>query len=466
MKNKRNQTALDYMFNPSSIAVIGASRTPPKIGYEILKDIIVSEYIGKVYPINPNADEIMGLKCYPSVKAVHGKVDLAVITVPAQFTPSVVRECAEKKVKGVVIIASGFSEIGEEGKKLELDILDTLKNSDMRLIGPNTLGFKNTANMLDASFVFGMPYKGSIALVSQSGALCVGLIYHANMEKIGLSKVISVGNKIDIDDADLLEYLAKDPNTTVVAMYIESIKDGKKFLKTATGCKKPIVAIKAGASQAGANAASSHTGALAGADRVYNAAFKQAGILRASTTIELFDFARAIANQPVAKGNRIGIISNGGGVGILLADACERSGLEVPKISAKTVEKIQKALPPLVKVGNPVDLVGDATFYRYEVAGMALLEDENIDGIIITCVHADFVRPREYAGAVIDLVQGKKYDKPIIACWIGGREIEDVVTDLKEHKIPVYPSESRAVKAMAALVEMGKIMRWKKSGKN
>lgn len=447
---------LDYLFNPKSIAIIGASKTLQKVGHEIIKNIVVQGYNGKIFPVNPNENEILGYHCFPSVNVIPDEVDLAIVVIPAQYTPKVVRECVQKKVKGIVIISSGFGEVGEEGKKLEEEISKSIKNTNVRILGPNVVGFKNTTNNLDATFVFGMPLKGPIALISQSGALCVAMVHHAVMEHIGLSKVIGVGNKIDIDDADLINYLNEDKDTKVVAMYIEGIKDGKKFLQSAKKCcEKPIVIIKAGRTEAGKLTAQSHTGAMAGEDRIYASVFKQSGILRAYGINELFDYARALAYQPLAKGNKLGIISNSGGANILLADNCPEYNLQVAKISEKTIEKLKKVLPSLVKARNPVDVVGDADFYRYEASTRALLEDENIDGVIVCCVQGTFVRPREFAGAILKIVK-EKQEKPIIACWVGGNEIQEVISSLKEEKVPVYPSTTRAVRAFSALARYGK----------
>ncbi|MDI6917180.1 MAG: CoA-binding protein [Thermoplasmatales archaeon] len=450
-------SSLDFFFNPKSIAVIGASRTPGKIGYEALKNVLIYEYKGDVYPVNPNADEVLGLRAYSSVKEIKGDVELGLIVVPAEFVPRALEECGEKGVRGAVIISSGFVEIGnsELGEK----VLRIAKKYKIRILGPNTMGFKNANQGLDASFVFGMPYKGRIGIASQSGALSIGIIYYALLERIGLSKVIGMGNKLDIDDADIIEYLSRDESTRVICMYIEGLKDGKRFLEAAGKCKKPIVVLKAGRTKAGALAAVSHTGALAGADEVYDSVFRQVNIIRAKDVTELFDFANALAHQPPAGGKRIGIISNGGGAGILLADACSENGLLVPELGARTIKKLEEVLPALVKPGNPVDLVGNAGFYRYEAVMRALLEDGNIDGIIVTCVHAGYARPREYAGAVLKMIdmQRKKPapDKPIICCWIGGREVEEVIEDLKIENVPVYRDTTRAARAMLALVKEG-----------
>jgi acetyl coenzyme A synthetase (ADP forming)-like protein len=448
---------LKPIFSPKSIAVIGASRSPMKIGYEILQNILVQGYTGKVYPINPETPMIMGLKTQPSVLAVKDDIDLAIIAVPAEFVPKVMTECAKKKVKGAIVISSGFGEIGEKGKLLEDEVLQIARKGGIRLIGPNTLGYKDPIDNLDAAFVFGMPRPGEIALISQSGALCIGMIYYANGEHIGLSRVISVGNKADVDDADLIDYLNTDPSTKVIAMYIEGIKDGKKFLDSARKCQKAIVAIKAGRTPAGSAAASTHTGSLSGSDAVYDSAFKQVHIQRAYDVIELFDFARALAYQPPALSNKVGIISNGGGAGIMIADWCESIGLKVPNLAKKTVEALRPHLPSITSARNPLDVTGDARFHRYHATGSIMLSDPNVDALIMTCVHAGIARPREYVGAVIKLVEEKKnLKKPIVACWVGGPEVDEVVQELRVKNIPVYPSAMRAAKAVRSLYDEGK----------
>ena len=448
---------LKPIFSPKSIAVIGASRSPMKIGYEILQNILVQGYEGKVYPINPETPVIMGLKTQPSVLAVKDDIDLAIVAVPAEFVPKVMMECARKKVKGVIVISSGFGETGEKGRLLEEEITAIAKKAGMRLIGPNTLGYKDPIDSLDAAFVFGMPMPGEIALISQSGALCIGMIYYANGEHIGLSRVISVGNKADVDDADIIDYLSQDSETKVIAMYIEGIKDGKKFLDAARRCPKPILAIKAGRTPAGSAAASTHTGSLSGSDAVYDSAFKQVHIQRAYDVIELFDYARALAYQPPALGNRVGIISNGGGAGIMTADWCESIGLKVPILSKKTTDALKPYLPAITSARNPLDVTGDARFHRYYVTGSIMLSDPGVDSLIMVCVHAGIARPREFVGAVIKLVEEKRnLKKPIVACWVGGPEVDEVVQDLRVKNIPVYASASRAARAVRCLYDEGR----------
>ncbi len=444
---------LDTFFKPKSIAVIGASKNSTKIGHATLKNILISDYECKVYPINPKEKEILGVKCYKSIKDVPGKIDLVMVSVPAKIVPNVMKECVQKKVQNTIIISSGFSEIGDHN--LEDEIKKIVEKSNMRILGPNTMGYKNASDSLDASFVFGVPRKGNLSLISQSGALGIGMIYLANNEYVGVSKIIGVGNKLDIDDDDLIDYFSTDTETNVIGLYIEAVKDGRAFMNSIKACDKPVLVVKAGRSAAGARATASHTGSMAGSDKIYGAAIKQAGGIRCRDLVELFDMARALAGQPSAQGNRIGIITNGGGLGILLTDACEANGLTIPKLSKKTYNKIDKILPDIIKPNNPVDLVGDAGFYRYESTTRALLEDPNIDGIIIASVHGGYARPREFTGAILKMIRERKlheeYKKPILGTWVGGKEFEDLVLDLKAAGVPIYPSSWRTARAMMAL---------------
>jgi len=450
--------SLEDFFRPKSIAVVGASADSRKIGYATLKNIIISNYQCDIYPINLKEKEILGYKCYKKIGDVPGSIDIVVISVPAPIVPQVLRECKEKKVKYAIIISSGFSEAGNEG--LEDELREIIKGSKMRVLGPNVMGYKNASDDLDVSFVFGNPRKGNVALISQSGALGIGMIYLANKEFMGVSKIIGVGNKLDLDDDDLIDYFAQDPDTKVVGLYVESVKDGRAFMNSIKACNKPVLVVKAGRSQAGARATASHTGSMAGSDKIYSAAIKQAGGIRCRDVVELFDMARALAGQPPAKGNRIGIITNGGGLGILLTDACEANGLVVPKLSPETYKKIDKALPDIVKPNNPVDLVGDAGFERYEVCTRILLEDPNIDGLIVASVHGGYARPKEYTAAILKMVREQKiheeFKKPILATWVGGREFEDMVLDLKTAGIPIYPSSWRTARSMLALYLEGR----------
>jgi acyl-CoA synthetase (NDP forming) len=454
-KDENMKQSLEKFFKPSSIAVVGASANPTKIGHAALKNILISDYQCKLYPINPNDDEILGLKCYKKLTDVLGPIDLVLISVPAPIVSQIVKDCVAKKVKYIIIITSGFSEIGNHDG--EEEIKKIVNGTGIRILGPNTMGYKNASDSIDCSFVFGVPRKGNLALISQSGALGVGMIYLANNEFVGLSKIIGMGNKIDIDDDDLIDYFSKDPETKVIGLYIEGIKDGRAFMNSIKACDKPVIVVKAGRSTSGARATASHTGSMAGSDEIYGAAIKQAGGIRCRDIVELFDMARALATQPPAQGNHIGIITNGGGVGI-------------PKLSEKTYNKIKKVLPPVVRPNNPVDLVGDAGFYRYWSATQALLQDPNIDGIIVASVHAGYARPREYTGAILKMVHQQKlheeYKKPILGMWVGGKEFEDLVLDLKSVGVPIYPSSWRTARVMWALWQEGeRIKREKQKNK-
>jgi len=457
---------LESFFKPKTIAVVGASKNTTKIGHEALKNILISDYECDVFPVNPNETEILGVKCYKKVTKIPVNLDLVIISVPAKIVPQIMRDCVEKKVKNVTIISSGFSEIGNNS--LEDELRNIIKGSKMRVLGPNVMGYKNSADGLDASFVYGKARKGNLSLISQSGALGIGMIYLANNEFVGISKIIGVGNKIDIDDDDLIDYFAQDPDTKVIGLYIEAVKDGRKFMNSIKKCKKPVLVVKAGISEAGARATASHTGSMAGSDKIYEAAIKQAGGIRCRDIVELFDMARALAGQPPAQGNRIGIVTNGGGIGILLTDACVANDLTVPKLSKETFKKIDKILPDIVKPNNPVDILGDAGFHRYEVATRTLLEDPNIDGIIIASVHGGYARPQEFTGAILKMVRERKlheeYKKPILATWVGGKEFEDLVWDLKSAGVPIYPSSWRIARSMMALYLEGQ--RLKKENAN
>jgi acetyl coenzyme A synthetase (ADP forming)-like protein len=448
---------LELFFKPKTIAVVGASANPIKIGHAALKNILISNYQCKLYPVNLDEEEILGLKCYKKLSDISGSIDLVLISVPANIVSSIIKDCVEKKVKYIIIITSGFSEIGNhEGEE---EIKKLVKGTGIRILGPNTMGYKNASDDLDASFVFGVPRKGNVALISQSGALGIGMIYLANNEFVGLSKIIGMGNKIDIDDDDLIDYFSKDPDTKVIGLYVEGIKDGRAFMNSLKACNKPVLIVKAGKSISGARATVSHTGSMAGSDEIYSAAIKQAGGIRCRDLVELFDMTRALAEQPPACGNHIGIITNGGGVGILLSDALEENGLVIPKLSENTYKKIEKILPPSVKPNNPVDLAGDAGFYRYWSATQALLQDPNIDGIIVASIHAGYARPREYTGAILKMVSQQKlhheYKKPILGMWVGGKEFEDLVLDLKAVGVPIYPSSWRTARVMWALCQEG-----------
>jgi acetyltransferase len=322
---------LQHFFNPSSVAVVGASQNPSKIGYEILNNIVQYDYGGSVYPINPKAQEILGLKAYPDLTSVPSKIDLAVIALPAPAVMDVLKQCGKKGVDSIIVISAGFKETGPEGARLEEELAIQAKELGIRVVGPNCLGIIDTTSSLNASFAAGMPLPGHIGFFSQSGALCVAILDWALGENVGFSRFVSVGNKMDISETEVMLSMGKDENTRVILGYLESIEDGPRFMKAAREVSqtKPIIIIKSGTTGAGAKAASSHTGALAGSDHAYRAAFKQSGIIRAESMQSLFSYAMAFASQPLPKGPSLAIITNSGGPGILAADACDRSSLHL-----------------------------------------------------------------------------------------------------------------------------------------
>ncbi|MEM1550332.1 MAG: CoA-binding protein, partial [Candidatus Bathyarchaeia archaeon] len=353
---------LNAFFNPKAIAVVGASRDPSKIGHGVLRNLIEGEFSGAIYPINPNADEILGLKCYKSVKDVPGEVDLAVIVVPAKIVPSVLEDCGVKGVKGVVVISAGFGETGREGAQLERELVSICRKYGMRMQGPNCLGIISVQSCMNASFAPATPPPGNIAFVSQSGGVGIAVLNWAIKNEIGLTKFISLGNEADLNAADFIEALGEDEYTKVIGLYIEGVKEGERFIEVArrVSRKKPIVAIKAGTTSAGMRAVSSHTGSLAGSDIAFSAAFKKAGIIRVNTLEELLTFILAFGSQPLPRGRRVLIVTNGGGPAILATDICEKVGLDLPPLEHNIIEELHKSIPPHASLSNPVDVLGDA----------------------------------------------------------------------------------------------------------
>jgi len=459
---------LRYCFEPRSIAVIGASREKGKVGNAIFVNLLkgtTRRFLdsrgfsgGELYPINPKAEDVEGVRCYKSIKDVPGEVDLAVVVIPSRFVPGIMEDFEDKKVKVAVIISAGFSEAGEEGAALEEEVLETARKSGIRVIGPNCLGIMRTHNNLNASFADLMPPRGPISFVSQSGALCTAVIQYSYEESIGFSNFVSIGNKSDVDDADLLQYFAEDEETKAIALYIESLKDGRKFLKVAKEVvkKKPIVVLKSGRTEAGAKAASSHTGSLAGSDAAYEAAFKQAGIYRTYDIAELFDCAKALGYQPAAMGDRIAVITNAGGPGVMAADQVYNRGLKLAKIPEAVVSELNGFLPPTWSHNNPVDVLGDATPERYKKTLEVLSKCDAIDGMVVVLTPQAMTNPMETAKVVVEV--SKKTDKPMSAAWIGlmGRPSEDY---LDSQGIPELTFPERAVDAMAALVHRGRVLR-------
>ena len=440
------------MFYPQAIAIIGASSKPGKIGYALLKNIVEYGYEGRVYPINPERGEILGLKTYPRVQDVPEKVDLAIISVPAQGVPGVMEDCAKKCVRGALIITSGFSEVGEEGRKLENQVLEIARRGNVRVIGPNMMGIVNTAGKLNALFVLPKAIPGEIAFISQSGAMGNAILSLGSKLRIGFSKFVSIGNMADIDFSDLLEYLENDNDTRVIAMYIEGLRDARRFLRVAERVTrtKPVIVIKAGRSKAGARAITSHTGYLAGSDRIYDAAFRQARVFRTNSIEELFDVAKAMAYQGGLAGRRVAIVTNSGGPGIMASDACEDQGLTVSELDQVTVNRLREGLPRICSTKNPVDLVANADPERYRFAIETVAGDPQVDGILVILTPPDAIIPRGSTTIAQEIVSlPRVLRKPIVTSWMGGVEVEEGIMVLEANRIPNFPTPERAVRAMA-----------------
>ncbi|MBC7114705.1 MAG: acetate--CoA ligase, partial [Archaeoglobi archaeon] len=445
------KSMLEGMFNPDSIAVIGASRDVGSVGHSILMNL-KKTYRGRIYPVNPKAETIEGLKCYKSVKEIPDKVDLAIIVVPNRIVPQVLEECGQKRVKYVIVISAGFRETGTEGARLERECLGIVKEYGMRMLGPNCLGIIDTHTPMNATFAAGMARKGNIAFMSQSGALCTAILDWTLVENVGFSKFVSLGNKADLNETDFLEVFHRDDNTEVILAYLEGIKEGRRFIELAreVSKKKPIIVLKSGTSTAGLRAVSSHTGTLAGSEVAYQTAFKQYGILRARSVEEMFDWARAFSTQPRINGNRIAIVTNAGGPGILATDACEKEGLRLARFSDETVKRLREALPPAANFYNPVDVLGDARPDRYRKALEAVMEDEGVDGVLCIVTPQAMTSSEEVAEVIVEI--SKKYRKPILCSFMGGELMEKGVRILRENGIPNYLDPERAAKTFKAMV--------------
>lgn len=455
---------LDQFFNPGSIAVIGASRKNNSAGQGILKSLLkggVFEYKtnkpfkGKLYAVNPNADSVLGVECYPSVLDIKEKVDLAVIAVPSKIVPSVIDECARKKVKGAIIISAGFGETGEKGKELEKIIMATARKAGLRIVGPNCLGLMKPSSNLNVSFGPCLPKEGNVAFFSQSGALIDSVIDWSLEMNYGFSAIVSLGNKIDLTISDFLLWAEKDKETKSIALYLEGLTEGKDFMKIAkkVSKSKPIVALKAGRSQTGMRAVSSHTGSLAGSYEIYKAAFRQSGVQVADNVEELFEMAEALAHQPACR-NSIAIITNGGGAGVLCADHCEILGLNLAELSPKTISKLDASgkMHPAYSRRNPLDLVGDALHDRYEVALDAVLSQKDVFGVIVIQTLQTMTESVLDARAVLK-ARNDYPDKPIVTSYMGGKFSKKAVELLECNKVPDFNIPHKAAKAMKALVD-------------
>lgn len=451
MQNDDIVDPVKFFFRPRSIAIIGASRIPRKIGHEILRNIIEYGFKGEIYPVNPAAREILGLRCYKSVLEIPESVDLAIISIPAKWVPQVLEDCGKKGVKAVAIISSGFGEVGNI--ELEHKIVEIARKYGMRILGPNIFGLVYTPSRLNASFGPRNVLPGNIAFISQSGALGIALMGWTILEEIGLSAVVSVGNKADVEDSDLLEYFALDPHTKVILIYMEGVRQGKRFMKVAKQVSrvKPIIVIKAGRGEKGARAVASHTGSLAGSDVIYDAAFRQSGVLRAISFEEAFDWARAMSKLPPPRGENVIIITNGGGAGVLATDACEEYGLKLMEMSEDLMEKFRHYMPPFGSPRNPIDLTGQANERAYKGAFLEALNEPSIHSIVLLYCETIITDPILLADTLIEAYNSAKEKKPVVVNFVGGEKSKKAMRKLEKAGIPTYPTPERAVSALGAL---------------
>ncbi len=444
--------SLELFFDPKSVAVVGAARQKGKVGREIVAGLVKGEFPGDIFPVNPNADEVEGLKCYPSLKEIGSTPDLAVIVVPPTFVADVMTQCGQVGVKAVIIITAGFKEIGPEGNKLEHDVLRIARRSGIRIVGPNCLGIMAPGKKLNASFGGELPAVGAIGYVSQSGALMTAILDIAKANDIGFSTMVSIGNKADVDELEIISALGRDEQTKVVAGYLESITDGDRFVRQLEliSQDKPVLLIKSGGTGAGAKAASSHTGSLAGNETAYEVIFDRAGVIRCDSVRKQFDYAQAFVHQPLPPGPRVAVITNAGGPGIMTADAIERKGLRFAELTEETIAKLSETLPAAANVNNPVDVLGDAMFDRYELATQTVLADPGVDAIVVVLTPQAMTDPTKTAEAILRAAATAP-GKTVLASFLGGPKIAQAVSVLRRGGIPQYDSPEGAVTTLRVM---------------
>jgi acetate---CoA ligase (ADP-forming) len=445
---------LDAILRPRSIAVVGASRASDTIGYQILHNLLSYGYRGAVYPVNPAATAVHSVRAYPSVSAIPERVDLAVIVVPKRYVLEIAQECGECGVRGLVVISAGFREVGGEGVERERRLLEIVQRYGMRLVGPNCMGVLNTAPdvSMNATFAPTMPPAGPVSFLSQSGAMGVTILDYAAEYGIGISQFASVGNKPDVSGNDLIEYWATDERTRIILMYVENFGNPHHFTMLAREVTrhKPIVVVKSGRTGAGARAATSHTGALAGTDIAIDALLTQSGVIRVDTVEELFDLAMAFSHQPIPQANRVAIVSNAGGPGIIIADACEAHGLQVPELAPETRLRLRQHFPEEASLANPIDMIASATASSYRIAVDAVLNDPGIDAVIATFVPPLGVRQEDVAEAIVGASAAVR-DKPVLAVLMGRQGLPQGLAELSTVGIPGYRFPESAVRALTSM---------------
>ncbi|MEM1509460.1 MAG: acetate--CoA ligase family protein [Thermofilaceae archaeon] len=443
---------IEKLLRPKTVAVVGASRDPKKVGYQVVRNLIEGGFPrDRIFPVNPNANEVLGLRCYSSILEIPVYVDLAVIVVPALLVPQVLEECGKKGVKSVAIITSGFKEVGQVDAERKL--IEIARKYNFRILGPNIVGVCDTVGNMNASFCQGLPLKGEIAFISQSGALGIALVGWTVLKGVGLSDLVSLGNKADLNEVDFIEYFGNDPHTKVITAYLEGIESGRNFMEVASkiSLKKPILVLKVGRSERALGAIKSHTGSLAGSDAVVDSALTQCGVIRAPTFIELFDWAVALAKASQPRGENVVILTNGGGAGVMATDAAEVYGVKLMDIPRDLAERLRNYMPPFGSVYNPVDLTGMALKEQYKGALVELLKDNRVDAVVVLYCHTAVTNPREIADAIIEARVETGTQKPIMVSLIGGEECVKEMQRLTGEGVPAYESPEKALAAMGAI---------------
>jgi acetyltransferase len=452
--------SLHAFFQPRGIVIVGASSKPEKLGYGVVRNLLRSGYAGAIHFVNPKGGEILSRPVYRALSEVPDPVDLAVLVVPAPAAPETLRACGERGIHAVILVSGGFRETGEEGASLEAACVDIAKEYDIRMIGPNCIGILDTHLPLDTTFLPPPPPEsGELAFVSHSGAICAAIVDWSLREGFGFSRLLSLGNQADVTETDVLPFVAEDEHTRVITMYLESIRDGRAFIETAQRItrEKAILALKVGRSESGQRAASSHTGAMAGAETAYDAAFAKCGIFRADTVEEMFDWARALAWSKPLSGNRIAILTNAGGPGVIAADALDFNGLSLAPLSSQTREALRAILPPAASLHNPVDMLASASARDYAESLRILLEDESVDGVLVILPPPPMYPAEDAADLLIPVIRAS--EKPVLLALMGGAQIAEAASRFRAAKITDYPFPERAASAFGKLHERAVFLR-------
>ena len=444
---------IESFFTPKKVAVIGASRDPHKLGYGVIRNLLKYKFKGEIFPVNKNASEIQDISCYSSIDELPDGVELAVVVLPASVVPKIIEQCGLKGIKNAIVVSGGFSETGEEGKEREKKLMQVAEKHGVRIIGPNCIGTIDTHASLNTTFVVGMPEQGGIGFISQSGAMVAAVIDWARGAGVGFSRIVSLGNQIDVTETEMINLIGNDRQTEVITAYAEGVSNGMEFLNISREIarKKPFVILKGGQSEKGAEAVSSHTGALSGSKEAYSAAFRKCGVLEAKTMEEMFDWARALAWQPLPKGKRVAVLTNAGGPAILAVDALEKVGLEMAPLTEDTKAYLKKRLPKAASSNNPVDVLAGSGPATYTLALEALLTDETVDAVIVIQAPQDWFLPASLAEVVGETAG--LHDKPVIGSIMGKASVDEALKILHKRRVPNVAFPERAASILSAMVQ-------------